>query len=128
MTPFMPKRFPRTTLPNGRFLSDAQQYQYDVLRTVGGKLINARGSWYREVPYTDVNHVVGTVREKIYGLNVTAMFKLVTFGLAECVPDTVTGGYLFLLPSLAKEVPGPRYERINQIDKIKPSQGTKKAT
>jgi hypothetical protein len=40
-TAFVPKHFPRTRLTSGRVLSDSQQYQYDVLRTVGGKLVAA---------------------------------------------------------------------------------------
>lgn len=115
MTAFVPKRFPRTKLPSGCVLSDAQQYQYDVLRSAGGKLIKGRDAWYREVPYTDVNEASGLVREKIYGLNITAMWKLVTFGLAECVADAISGGFLFMLPDLAKDVPGPRYQNVNQL-------------
>ena len=118
-TAFNPKHFPRTCLPGRRVLSDAQQYQYDVLRTVGGKLIKANG-WYREVPYADANAPSAipegvVVREKIYGLNLVAMFKLVAHGLVTCVADTVTGGYLFLLPELAKNVPGQRYDRVNHV-------------
>jgi hypothetical protein len=118
---FMPKSFPRTKLASGCVLSDAQQYQYDVLRTVGGKLIKSKDAWYREVPYTDVTRAPGTVREKIYGLNIIAMWKLVEFGLAVCVNDLTSGGYLYLVPELAKDVPGPRYARDNQIVKeVKP--------
>jgi len=112
-TAFVPKHFPRTRLTSGRVLSDSQQYQYDVLRTVGGRLVKGRDAWYREVPQSDM------VREKIYGLNLTAMFKLVELGLAECLDDTASGGYLFLLPELAKGVTGRRYARVNQIAKEK---------
>ena len=117
-TAFVPKHFPRTRLASGNVLSDSQQYQYDILRTVGGKLVKGKDAWYREVPYTDVTEATGTVREKIYGLNITAMFKLVELGLIECVVDATSGGYLFMLPELAKDVPGPRYGRVNQIDKV----------
>jgi hypothetical protein len=106
-TAVTPKHFPRTKLTSGRVLSDAQQYQYDVLRSVGGKLIKGKDAWYR-----------ADTAEKVYGLNLTAMFKLVDFGLTVCTNDEPTGGYLFLLPELAKDVPGPRYGRVNQIDKI----------
>lgn len=119
-TAFVPKHFPRTRLTSGRVLSDSQQYQYDVLRSVGGKLVKGRDAWYREVPYTDVHQQSGTVREKIYGLNLTAMFKLVELGLAECVDDAATGGYLFALPSLAKDIAGRRYVRANQVVKELP--------
>jgi hypothetical protein len=118
-TAFVPKHFPRTRLTSGCVLSDAQQYQYDVLRSVGGKLIKGRDAWYREVPYTDVHQQTGTVREKIYGLNLIAMFKLVEVGLAECGDDAASGGYLFLLPDLAKDMTGRRYVRINQVVKEK---------
>ena len=114
---FVPTHFPRTKLVSGRVLSDAQQYQYDVLRTIGGKLVKGKDSWYREVPYTDVNEATGMVREKIYGLNITAMFKLVEYGLAECVDDAPTGGYLFLLPALAKDATGRRYEKLGNLVK-----------
>ncbi len=114
---FVPKHYSRTKLASGRVLSDAQQYQYDVLRSVDGKLVRGRDAWYREVPYIDVEQQRGMIREKIYGLNVTAMFKLVELGLVECVLDAATGGYQFLLPELAKGVPGPRYRQVNQIIK-----------
>lgn len=120
-TAFVPKHFPRTKLTGGRWLTDAQQHQYDVLRSVGGKLVKRRDAWYREVPYTDVHEQTGMVREKIYGLNLTAMFKLVELGLAECGDDAASGGYLFLLPELAKSVAGRRYVRINQVVKEKGS-------
>jgi hypothetical protein len=118
-TSFMPKHFPRTRLSSGRVLSDAQQYQYDVLRTVGGKLVKGRDGWYREVPYTDVHEQTGTVREKIHGLNITAMWRLVDFDLAECTDDAVSGGYLFLLPDQAKDVPGRRYVQTGHVIKEK---------
>ena len=119
-TAFVPKHFPRTRLTSGRVLSDSQQYQYDVLRSVGGKLVKDKYGWWRELSDTH--------REKIFGLNLTAMFKLVEFGLIECVvgatPDAPTdrphreGVYLFLLPDLAKNVPGPRLHMVNHL--IKP--------
>jgi len=115
---FVPKHFERTRLASGRVLSDSQQHQYDVLRTVGGKLVKGKDAWYREVPYTDVQKQTGVVREKIYGLNLTAMFKLVELGLAECLDDATSGGFLFLLPALAKDVPGRRYTRVNQTLKV----------
>jgi hypothetical protein len=111
-TAFVPKHFPHPRLPSGRVLSDAQQYQYDVLRTVGGKLVNNRSGWWRIHSETP--------REKIRGLNLTAMFKLVELDLIECTTDAATGGYLFLLPELAKDVPGLRYGRVNQIVKEHP--------
>jgi hypothetical protein len=108
-------------------LTDSQQHQHDVLRTVGGKLINNRDGWFREVPYADVHQQSGTIREKIGGLNITAMFKLVEMGLVVCVREPapspaapVTSGYLFLLPDLAKDVSGPRYVRVGQLDKELP--------
>ncbi len=107
-TAFIPKHFPRTHLPSGRVLSDSQQYQYDVLRSVGGKLVKGKDAWYH-----------ADTAEKIYGLNLTAMWKLVDFGLVECTDDAPTGGYLFLLPELAKSVPGRRYVQTNQIVKEK---------
>ena len=101
-TAFVPKHFPRTKLTSGRALSDAQQHQYDVLRSVGGKLVSNRNGWWRV--HSD------THREKIKGLNTTAMWSLVDFGLVVCVDDGApVPGYLFLLPDLAKDVPGPRY-------------------
>lgn len=109
-TAFTPKHFPRTRLASGRVLSDSQQYQHDVLRTVGGKLVKGKDAWYH-----------ADTAEKIYGLNITAMWKLVDFGLVECVTDAGTGGYLFLLPELAKSVPGPRYVQTNYIVKEKTS-------
>jgi len=109
-TAFVPKQFPRTKLPGGRVLSDAQQHQYDVLRSVGGKLVKGKDAWYR-----------ADTAEKIYGLNVTAMWKLVEHGLVECVGDQPTGGYLFVLRELAKDVPGTRYGRVNQIGKELPT-------
>ena len=110
-TAFMPKQFPRTKLASGRVLSDSQQYQYDVLRTVGGKLVRGKdGCWRR----TDTT-------EKIFGLNFTAMFKLVEFGLVECVGERADRGYLFVLSALAKDEPGPRYVRVNQLVKELPA-------
>lgn len=109
-TAFVPKQFPRTKLPGGSVLSDAQQHQYDVLRSVGGKLVKGKDAWYR-----------ADTAEKIYGLNVTAMWKLVEHGLVECVGDQPTGGYLFVLRELAKDVPGTRYGRVNQIGKELPT-------
>ena len=103
-TAFVPKHFPRTKLPSGRVLSDAQQHQYDVLRTVGGKLIKGKDAWYR-----------ADNAEKLYGLNATAMWKLVDLGLVECTSDEPTGGFLFLMPELAKSVPGPRYDRPKHV-------------
>ena len=111
-TAFMPKHFPRTRLASGRVISDAQQYQYDVLRSVGGKLVKDKNGWWRDLSDSH--------REKIFGLNITAMFKLVELGLIECV-DAPTGGCMFLLPELAKSVPGPRYSRVNQLDKVLPT-------
>ena len=117
-TAFVPKHFPRTRLTSGRVLSDAQQHQYDVLRSIGGKLVSNRNGWWRV--HSD------THREKIKGLNTTAMWSLVNFGLVVCVDDApIPGspapppGYLFLLPDLAKDVPGPRYERPNGTVKEK---------
>lgn len=110
-TAFVPKHFPRTRLPSGCVLTDAQQYQYDVLRTVGGKLVQDRHGWWR--------HESPDVRKKVYGLNATAMWKLVQFGLVEAVGGTLKETW-FLLPTLAKDVPGPRYEQVNQITKEVP--------
>ena len=93
-------------------ISDAQQYQYDVLRSVGGKIVKDKNGWWRDLSDSH--------REKIFGLNITAMFKLVELGLIECV-DAPTAGYLFLLPELAKGVAGPRYSRANQLDKKLPT-------
>src|SRR5680860_339362 len=100
----MPKNFKRTRLASGRVLSDSQQYQYDVLRTVGGKIVKGKDGWYR-----------ADTAEKIYGLNLIAMWKLVELGLVECTDDGPTRGYLFLLSTLAKDVPGPRYSLANHI-------------
>ena len=105
-TALTPKDFPRTRLASGCVLSDAQQHQYDVLRTVGGKLVKGKDAWYRS-----------DTAEKVYGLNLTAMWKLVNFGLAVCTSDLPTGGYLFLLPELAKDVPGPRYVQTGHVVK-----------
>jgi hypothetical protein len=113
-TAFIPKDFPRTKLAtSGRVLSDAQQHQYDVLRTVGGKLVSNRRGWFRLV---DERH------ERIYGLNTTAMWSLVKMGLVVSADDNTSTipGYLFLLPDLSKDVPGPRYESIGQIIKAAP--------
>lgn len=113
MTAFVPKHFPRTRLPSGRVLTDSQQHQYDVLRTVGGKLVSNRAGWWRIHSETH--------REKITGLNVTAMFKLVQMGLVVCGNDQPhSNGFLFMLPEVAKDAAGPRYERQNQIDKELP--------
>ena len=109
-TAFVPKHFPRTRLTSGRVLSDAQQYQYDVLRSVGGKIVRGKSAWYR-----------ADTAEKIYGLNLTAMWKLVDVGLAECVDDPATEGYLFLLPELAKDLPGQRYAQVNHLVREKTS-------
>ena len=112
-TAFMPKHFPRTRLASGRVLSDAQQHQYDVLRSVSGKLVSNRNGWWRV--HSDSH------RETIKGLNTTAMWRLVDFGLVVCTDDAPMPprlpGYLFLLPELAKDVPGPRYARQDQIVK-----------
>jgi hypothetical protein len=122
-TAFVPKHFPRTRLASGRVISDAQQYQYDVLRSVGGKLVKDKNGWWRELSDTH--------REKIFGLNLTAMFKLIEFGLIECVvgaePGAPTdrihreGVYVFLVPDLAKSVPGPRLHMLNHLIKRLPS-------
>lgn len=113
MTAFVPKHFPRTRLPSGHVLTDSQQHQYDVLRTVGGKLVSNRAGWWRIHSETH--------REKITGLNVTAMFKLVQMGLVVCGNDQPhSNGFLFMLPEVAKDAAGPRYERQNQIDKELP--------
>src|SRR5438552_3083359 len=111
MTAFIPKHYPRTKLPSGRVLTDAQQHQYDVLRTVGGKLVSNRNGWWRV--HSD------THREKIQGLNTTAMWSLVDYGLVVCVDDAPVPGYLFMLPDLAKNVPGPRYAR-NGVKTVTP--------
>jgi hypothetical protein len=127
---FVSKHFPRTRVPGKHLrdlLSEAQQYQYDVLRTVGGKLILSKGGWYREVPYTGIDQQPAvaadgtpiTVRERIYGLNAIAMWKLVDHGLVECLGDAASGGLVFLLPALAKDIPGPRYERPRYVLKEK---------
>lgn len=111
-TAFVPKHFPRTKLTSGRALSAAQQHQYDVLRSVGGKLVSNRNGWWRV--HSD------THREKIQGLNTTAMWSLVNFGLVVCVDDGAPiPGYLFLLPDLSKDVPGPRYARAGSLIKEK---------
>lgn len=120
-TAFVPRRYPRTRLPGGRVLSDAQQHQYDVLRTVGGRLIHGKDGWYREVPYDNGT----TTREKIYGLNATAAWKLVELGLVVCADDATTGGYLFVLPDLAKDVPGRRYDRVNHVVSVVPNAPTR---
>lgn len=113
MTAFVPKHFPRHRMPSGKVLSDSQQHQYDVLRTVGGKLVSNRLGWFRILSDSH--------REKITGLNVTAMFKLVEMGLVVCGSDRPhSSGFLFMLPEIAKDVPGPRYARVDQIDKELP--------
>jgi hypothetical protein len=100
-------------MPSGKVLSDSQQHQYDVLRTVGGKLVSNRLGWFRILSDSH--------REKITGLNVTAMFKLVEMGLVVCGSDRPhSSGFLFMLPEIAKDVPGPRYARVDQIDKELP--------
>lgn len=111
-TAFTPKHFPRTRLASGNVLSDAQQHQYDVLRSVGGKLVSNRNGWW---------HVhSATHRAKIKGLNTTAMWRLVDFGLVVCTDDDApVPGFLFLLPELAKDVPGKRYARPHGIVKEK---------
>jgi hypothetical protein len=111
-TAFVPKHYPRTRLASGRVLSDAQQHQYDVLRSVGGKLVNNPIGWFRLLSDSH--------RERLYGLNTTAMWKLVELGLAVCADDPQRSGYLFLLPDVAKDVPGPRYSRQGQIAKAAP--------
>ena len=109
-TAFVPKHFPRTKLPSGRVLSDAQQHQYDVLRSVSGKLVSNRNGWWHV--HSD------THREKIKGLNTTAMWSLVAYGLVVCTDDDApVPGYLFLLSELAKDVPGKRYTRPHGIVK-----------
>lgn len=107
-TAFVPKHFPRTRLPSGRVLSDAQQYQYDVLRSVGGKIVNNRQGWWREHSSTH--------RERVYDLNATAMWSLVGYGLAEAVGACV-GEIVFAVPTIAKDITGPRYERVGQLVK-----------
>lgn len=109
-TALVPKHFPRTRLASGRMLSDAQQYQYDVLRTVGGKLVSNRQGWWREHSSTH--------RERVYGLNTTAMWALVGYGLAEAVGASV-GETVFAVPEIAKEISGPRYERVGRLVKEK---------
>lgn len=104
-TAFVPKPYPRTRLRSGCVLSDAQQYQYDVLRSVGGKLVNEVG-WWREVG-------LELTRERVFGLNLTAMWKLVEMGLVDCLDGHP--GYLFILPEMAANLPGPRYVRRNRI-------------
>lgn len=116
-TAFVPKHFPRTRLASGRMLSDAQQYQYDVLRTVDGKLVKDRNGWWRELSDTVLAPNEESLRKRVFGLNITAMFKLVELGLIECALDAGTWGYMFLLPERAKDVPGPRYTRVKQIAK-----------
>jgi hypothetical protein len=107
---FVPRPFPRTRLSGGRTLTDAQQHQYDVLRTVGGKLVSDPHGWWCELDDGQ--------RSKIFGLNLTAMWKLVDLGLVVCTDDAPRShGYLFLLPDLAKSVPGPRYHCPNRVVK-----------
>lgn len=108
---FIPRHFPRTRLASGRGLSASQQYQYDVLRTVGGKLVRGKDGCWRRADTT----------EKIFGLNFTAMFKLVEFGLVECVDNRIDRGLLFVVSALAKDEPGTRYIQVNQIIKELPS-------
>lgn len=108
MAAFVPKHFPRTKLGSGRVLTDSQQYQYDVLRTVGGKLVSNRQGWWREHSPTH--------RERVYGLNATAMWSLVGYGLAEAVGACVDE-IVFAVPAMAKEIVGPRYARVGQLVK-----------
>jgi hypothetical protein len=108
---FTPKYFPRTRLPSGRVLSDSQQYQYDVLRSGGGEIVRTSQGWFREL---SPSH-----RQRIYGLNLVAMFKLVELGLIEYVadPGLEETGYRFALQEQAKTIPGPRIVRVNQLIK-----------
>lgn len=111
-TSFVPKHFPRTKLDSGRALSDSQQYQYDVLRSVGGKIINTKQGWFREHSPTH--------RERIYGLNAIAMWALVGYGLVEAVGE-FTESMTFATPTAAEKIDGPRYERVGQVVKEKRS-------
>ena len=108
VTAFTPKHYPRTKLPSGRVLTDAQQHQYDVLRTVGGKLVQDKDGWWRE---HSPSH-----RERVRGLNAIAMWSLVGYGLAEAIGECV-GEMVFAVPAVAKEIVGQRYERVGQIVK-----------
>jgi len=107
---FKPKHFPRTCLPGRRTLSDAQQYQYDVLRTVGGKLIKNRQGWFREHSPTH--------REVVHGLNATAMWSLVGHGLVEAIGE-FCDSMTFATLDRAKKIVGPRYERVGSLIKAK---------
>jgi hypothetical protein len=98
---FVPNAYPRFSV-RGRALTDAQQHQYDVLRTVGGKLVLDKQGWWRELSPTH--------RERIYGLNQVAMFKLVSLSLVECI-SAPTNGLMFVLAAMAKDIPGLRYKR-----------------
>ena len=108
MTAFTPKHYPRTKLPSGRALTDAQQHQYDVLRTVGGKLVKDKDGWWREHPNGQL--------VRVRGLNEIAMWSLVGYGLAEAIGECV-GEMVFAVPAVAKEIVGQRYERVGQIVK-----------
>jgi hypothetical protein len=113
VTAFTPKHYPRTKLPSGRVLTDAQQHQYDVLRTVGGKLVQDKDGWWREHSPTH--------RERVRGLNAIAMWSLVGYGLAEAIGSCDRGAaqapatLVFAVPAIAKEIEGQRYERVGQI-------------
>ena len=111
-TAFVPKHFPRTKLASGRALSDAQQHQYDVLRSVGGKLVSNKQGWFREHSPTH--------RERVYGLNATAMWALVGYGLVEAVGEFCES-MTFATPEVAAKIEGPRYERVGQVVKEKRS-------
>jgi hypothetical protein len=87
-------------------LSDSQQYQYDVLRTVGGKLISNRQGWFREHSPTH--------RERVFGLNATAMWSLVGHGLVEAIGE-FTEAMTFATTQRAKKIEGPRYERVGKL-------------
>jgi len=117
-TAFIPKHFPRTQLSSGRKLTEAQQYAYDVLRSVGGKLLKWEGGWWREP--------TPTRRERVFGLNATAMWSLVSLGLVEAIGE-YTESMTFATLQRAKKIEGPRYERVGQIVKEKGWSGMCKA-
>jgi len=97
VTAFTPKHYPRTKLPSGRLLTDAQQHQYVVLSTVGGNLVQDKDGWWRDVGY-GIAEAIGRER-----------------GAAQA-PATL----VFAVPPIAKEIAGPRYARVGQIVKERP--------
>jgi hypothetical protein len=106
---FVPRHFARTKRPDScANLTDAQQYHYDVLRSVGGKLLKWDTGWWRERGPKR--------RERVFGLNGTAMWSLVALGLVEVIGE-FTESVTFATIARGKKIKGPRYVRSGRVIK-----------